>query len=80
MIYQLLDDQKDFQRPIKYKAKSLEFIAIIDDSPLSKHAIKKITSNSKVLQIWTLNKLTRKLKATLGFQASFKHKKYDPVV
>ena len=47
MIYQLLSDQKDFQNPEKYKAKSVEFIAIFNDSFLSKPSKRKITINKQ---------------------------------
>lgn len=46
-IYQLLADQKGFQNSKKYEAKSVEFIAIVNDSFSSKPFKKKITINKQ---------------------------------
>ena len=46
-IYQLLADQKGFQNSEKYEAKSVEFIAIVNDSFSSKPFKKKITINKQ---------------------------------
>jgi len=68
MIYQLLSDQKDFQNSKKYKAKSVEFIAIFNDSFLSKPSKRKITINKQGFTNLSFEEIDEQIKGS--FRAS----------
>jgi hypothetical protein len=68
MIYQLLSEQKDFQNPKKYKAKSVEFIAIFNDSFLSKPSKRKITINKQGFTNLSFEEIDEQIKGS--FRAS----------
>lgn len=62
MIYQLLSEQKDFQNPKKYKAKSVEFIAIINNAFLSTPLKKPIIINKKGLTNLSFEEIDEQIK------------------
>ena len=61
MIFQMLSDQSDFRNPAKYKAKSVQFIAIVDDAT-PKLLTKKITINKKGLTNLGFEKIDEQIK------------------
>ena len=61
MIFQMLSDQSDFRNPAKYKAKSVQFIAIVDDTS-SKLLRKKITINKEGLTNLGFEKIDEQIK------------------
>jgi hypothetical protein len=62
MIYRLLSDQKDFQNPEKYKAKSVEFVAVINDSFSAKLLKKPITINKQGLTNLSFEEIDEQIK------------------
>jgi hypothetical protein len=61
MIFQMLSDQSNFRNPAKYKAKSVQFIAIVDDAT-PKLLTKKITINKKGLTNLGFEKIDEQIK------------------
>ena len=61
MIFQMLSDQSDFRNPAKYKAKSVQFIAIVDDTS-SRLLRKKITINKEGLTNLGFEKIDEQIK------------------
>lgn len=61
MIFQMLSDQKDYVDNTKYKAKSVQFIAIIDDTS-PKLLRKKITINKEGLSNLGFEKIDEQIK------------------
>ena len=57
----MLSDQSDFRNPAKYKAKSVQFIAIVDDAT-PKLLTKKITINKKGLTNPGFEKIDEQIK------------------
>ncbi|WP_316354694.1 hypothetical protein [Candidatus Trichorickettsia mobilis] len=72
MIYQLLINQKDFQNPIKYQVKFIQFIAIVNDPSLSKSLIKKFTINNKGLINLGYEEIDEQIKSCLSLSGIIK--------